>query len=136
MPKPYRYSLYGRRPMTLIGLAASIGFSALLWRYGAPWFVLAPVLVVIPMMLAAVVWNPVYGMRIDRQALEIDLNGKVKRFPLASIDYVKITQWTDSSDATIHLVDGSIHQIPHMARPSIDRFCAVLADHAIAVTKD
>jgi hypothetical protein len=134
MPQPYIYSLSGRRPMTLAGLAVAIGLVALGWENNAPWFALAPAVIAASMLLGAIVWNPVYGMRLDRQALQIDLNGRAKRIPLAAINHIKITRWTDSSDATIHLTDGTMYQIPDLARPSTDRFHQVLVDHGIAVT--
>lgn len=119
--------------MTFFGLAISIGLLAFAWTHDAPWYTLAPVLLAALMLLATIVWNPVYGMRIDRQVLEIDLNGRVKQLALSRIDHIKITTWTDSADATIHLKDGTMQQIPQIARPSTKLFQEVLIDHGIAV---
>ncbi len=134
METPYIYTLSGRRPMTLFGLAASLAFVALSWSYGAPWYALAPALLIVPIMLTTIIRNPVYGIRIDRHAMEIDRNGEVKRILLTAIDYIKITTWSESSDTTIHLKDGNLHQIPQMTRPPIGEFRDVLAKHGVAVT--
>jgi hypothetical protein len=134
MPQPYVYSLSGRRPMTLAGLVMSAGLTSLGWAHNVPWFALSPAVIAASMLFGVIIWNPVYGMQIDRDVLQIDLNGRAKRIPLAAINHIKITRWTDSSDATIHLTDGTMYQIPDMARPSTDRFHQVLVDHGIAVT--
>jgi hypothetical protein len=134
MDEVYKYSLTGRRPSTLFALVASVGFVGFGWSYGAPWYVAAPAMIVLPMMLYTIIANPIYGLRIDRHAIEIDRNGEVKRILRTHVDYIKITRWTGSSDATIHLKDGQLYQIPHMTRPPVAKFRAVLADHSIAVT--
>jgi hypothetical protein len=131
----YTYSLAGRRPSIFFALVASVGFVAFGWAYAAPWYAIAPPLIVVPMVLYVIIANPIYGMRIDRRALEIDLNGDIKRILLSGIDYIKITEWTDSSDATVHLKDGTLYQIPQMTRPTKGKFLEVLADYGIAVTK-
>ena len=111
------------------------GFVAFGWAYAAPWYAIAPPLIVVPMMLYTIVANPICGMRIDRQAMEIDRNGDIKRISLTSIDHIKMTEFSDSSDATIHLKDGKLYQIPEMTRPPKAKFRVVLADYGIAVTK-
>jgi hypothetical protein len=135
MNEPYRYSLSGRRPTTILGLIAASAISAYVWTLDVPWYMLAPVLIVIPMMLYAIIANPIYGMRIDQRAMEIDKNGDIHRILLSAIDYVKITSWTDSSDATVHLKDGSLYQIPHMTRPDDAKFREVLHERGITTTK-
>jgi hypothetical protein len=131
----YKYALAGRRPTTFFGLFAATAMSLYVWSLNVPWYMLAPPLIVVPMALYAIIANPIYGLRIDRHAMEIDRNGDIKRIPLSTINYIKITEWTDSSDATVHLKDGSLYQIPEMTRPPKAKFRAVLADYGITVTK-
>jgi hypothetical protein len=88
------------------------------------------------MLLFVILRNPVYGLRIDGQAMEIDRNGNIRRLLLRDIDFIEITTWSDSSDATIHLKSGDLHQIPQMARPPVIVFQNVLEGRGIAVTKD
>jgi hypothetical protein len=131
----YTYSMSGRRPSTLFALVVSVSFVLFGWAYAAPWYAIAPPLIVVPMVLYVIIANPIYGLRIDRHAMEIDRNGDAKRILLTSIDYIKITEFSDSSDATIHLKDGKLYQIPQMTRPPKAKFRRVLADYGIAVTK-
>jgi hypothetical protein len=131
----YKYALAGRRPTTIFGLFAATTMSLYVWSLNVPWYMLAPPLIVVPMMLYVIIANPIYGLRIDRRAIEINRNGKTDSILLSQIDYIKITSWTDSSDATIHLKDGSLHQIPQMTRPNDAKFRKVLAEFGITVTK-
>ena len=121
--------------MTFFGLAASLAFVAGAWAYGAPWLVLAPAFIGGLVALVPIIGNQVYKMRIDRQAMEIDCNGMIKRILLSAIDFIRITQWTDSSEVTIHLKDGTLYQIPMMTRPPLEKFRKVLAERGIAVTE-
>jgi hypothetical protein len=135
MATPYVFTLHGRRPMTFFGLAASLAFVAGGWAYGAPWFVLAPAFIGGLVSLVPIIGNPVYKMRIDRQAIEIDRNGKINRILLSALDHIKITEFSEGSDATIQLKDGTLYQIPQMTRPPTKKFREVLAEHGVAVTE-
>jgi hypothetical protein len=131
----YKYALAGRRPTTIFGLCAATAMSLYVGSLDVPWYMLAPPLIVVPMMLYVIIANPVYGLRIDRRAMEINRNGNTDNILLSEIDHIKITSWTDSSDATIHLKDGGLHQIPQMTRPTDAKFRKVLGEFGITVTK-
>jgi hypothetical protein len=133
---PYVYRLPGRRLATVLALAASLSFVVFALSYDAPWFALAPPVLAALMLLFPLALNPVYGMRLDRNALEIDRNGHVRRFPLDHIDHVRITRWTDSNDVTIHLRDGSREPIPQMMRPDSAKLPAIFERYAVKVEVD
>jgi hypothetical protein len=136
MAKPFVYRLSGRRPMTLVGLILCLAIVVVGLSGDAPWIVLAPVGAAAMMLLVSIVLNPVYGLRIDRHALEIDRNGKVQRFPLDDIDHVRITRWTDSDDVMIHLAEGGREPIPQMMRPESSKLREILERYAVKVIAD
>lgn len=136
MDTPYTFSMSGCRPATIFGLVVAVAFIAFGWTMNAPWYALAPALIVAPMMLYTIIANPTYGMRLDPQALELDRNGKIRRILLSTIDHIRISTWTDSDMVTIHLKDGSREPLSHMMRPPKVKLREVLAAHKITITDD
>ncbi len=136
MNHPYVYSMSGRRPATLFALFAAMGFVTFGWTFGAPWFALAPALIVMPLVLYTIIANPTYGMRLDRQALEIDRNGNHRRFLLSSIDHVRMTEWNDGASVTIHFKDGTRELLPHMVLPSKSKLHEVLSAFGVSIKED
>jgi hypothetical protein len=122
----YTHQLSGRRPAMVFALAAGLAMAGFGWVYNAPWYFLAPALLVVAMAGFAIALNPLTGSRLTRQTLHFYNRDAKRDIPVSIIASVHIEAHLDGGpSAMLTLKSGEMVHVPAMC---IDqRFEAAMA---------
>jgi hypothetical protein len=132
---PYRYRSRGRSALNQALFAVAAGMLFFAAASGAP------VVVVLPMGLAAVgmgylvLVNPRAGIDIDRDAVTLLQGSRRERIPLSEIARAHVEHWSDSTDVTLHRHDGGEVDIPDRCRPPLRHLTRALEAAGVTVTQ-
>jgi len=127
----YAYREKGRRPLTLLVLAACIALLWIAWRQSAPWYVWIIWSVCTAFLLYLVVFNVTSALRLTSDTLELHDGNRTRTVLLKNVDHVEFQRWTDSADVTIHMKDGRRETLSPGSVPPISVFEAELASRGI-----
>ena len=132
--KEFRHTTAGRRPATILGLAASTCFLALGAIYGAPWWWHPPVLFAVGLASYAVFFNPQSGIHLNSRQLSVFSGSWTRSVERAELISISIVDWSDGPPtATAILDDGTSFAIPSMCLPERAVFVDALKRFGIAI---
>ena len=129
----YEYRQQARRPV--VWLAAMVtGFllGLMIWNT-APWYIWLVWVPASVVLLVYLVRNPVTGLRITQDALTLSPWQVPQVIALKDVRFVRIVDWTDSTDIEVHLRDGTATRLQDADIPPRRDFVAALAARGVPV---
>jgi hypothetical protein len=132
MPTLYAHEESTRRTIVYLAEAVAIAMVIIAAAFSAPWFFWLPVGLAAGMLTWMLLNPKISGSRITSQAVEIYVNGKVDRYPMADILFYRRKAWMESSDwVYLCLRNGEEDLMPAYCVGNIDDFIEALEDCGI-----
>ena len=114
----YAYASRGRSPLTWAFLVVGAVFAGVAWTEGAPWFAWAPLALFLGLTILVLVRDERHGMTLTTKALIVEGPAGRRTTPLADIAFVRIEEWSESTNVALHFATGEVWPVPSAAHPS------------------
>ncbi|MEM1111845.1 MAG: hypothetical protein AAGI11_08050 [Pseudomonadota bacterium] len=119
MPQTYHYHYQSRRPLVLAALAVIIVLLAIAFVEGAPWYIWLIWGSTGLLLVFGYVVNRQSGLTLTTESFNVRVGKTVETVNLKDIQHVEFQEWSDSTDVSLHLLDGRTQKVPSLALPPI-----------------